>query len=443
VDGYYRLLTDLIPSTWDFYCIVLLELPGMAQNMPDIVTSSAFYYQSTNGMVYYAGVEQRDVVVTPTGGAAVQRENTAGEVSWLAFRDDNGNGWRDGDEPALSGTVISAGTAQASSGADGAGTLSGLAVGEHLMTITPPPGYAVVGPAERMIWIEGAAVALGQIGFRPVGWLVGSVFADEDGDGWRAPDESGLGGITVNLSGPVTDSIVTTPDGSIALDGLPDGSYAVTLVAPSGFAPLPPSNVTLASGGVISLGLQPDGHVSGAVYHDWDGDGIRLPDETLLVHPVTMTLGTETTTLHAGKFLFWNVATGIYDLTAQYGAAIGASASPQSGGGVGIPVVPSGLVRGTLWLDANGDGLRQPWEVPLSGISVTLDSASSALTDEDGRYTFINVAPGDHSLHAALPERLSASTSNFSMTDVRGAAIGIAARAQTNYSIFLPLAVKP
>jgi len=445
VDGYYRLLTDLIPSTWEFYCIVLLELPDMQQVAPDVVTSSAFYYQSTSGMVYYSGVEQRDLVVAPQGAAtraAVQAAAASASVSWLAFRDDNGNGQRDGDEPALPGVTLSSGALQASIAVDGSGLLEGLSPGEHTLTILPPPGYKPLGPSTLKVWLQGAGLTLGQLGFRPDGWLVGSLFADEDGDGWRAPDEGGLGGVLLTLSGPVVTSTLTAPDGSFALPGLPDGTYSLSADAPDGFASRPVVALTLSSGGSFSLGLQPDGHVSGAVYEDWDGDGLRLPDEPLLVYPLTMTLGTESTTLRAGKFLFWNVPPGNYSLEAQYAAAASATVSPQTSGGVAIGVVPSGVVRGLLWLDTNKDGLHQPWEAPLSGVILTLDGGASATSDEQGRYSFINVTPGSHTLTAALPQGLSDFSSAFTLADGRGAALGIAATLQTEYAIYLPLALK-
>lgn len=462
VDGYYRLLTDFIPSTWEFYCIVLLDLPGMAQTVPDIVTSSAFYYQSTSGMVYYAGVELRDVVVTPTGSSA-RAANDAGEVSWLAFRDDNGNGWRDGDEPALPGATLSAEAAQASSGVDGSGKLAGLTPGGQMLTITPPQGYAVVGPAERMVWLGDTAVALGSIGFRLDDWLVGSVFVDEDGDGRRAPDESGLGGVSVTLSGPVVTSTMTAPDGSLALAGLPDGSYAVTIAAPSGFAASPITNVTLADGGTLNLGLQPDGHAGGAVYEDWDGDRLRLPDEPLLVFPVTVTLEEEirrleigdwalspianlqspiSTTLRAGKFLFWDVAAGSYAVGSEYGAVAETAVSPQNGGGVALGAVPGGVVRGTVWHDANGDGLRQPWEAPLSGVSVSLDG-NVAATDENGRFAFYGLAPGSYTLDVALPDGLTANAPPVvAVTAARGAVVGITAAVQEGFVVYLPVVVR-
>jgi len=438
VDGYYRLLTDFIPSTWEFFCIELLELPGMAQSVTDIVTSSAFYYQSTNGMVYYPGVDQRDVVVSSVG-TFIQSATAVNEIHWLAFRDDNGNGVRDGLEPALPGATLQTGTSQAISGLDGSGTLTDLPAGQQILTITPPTGYAAIGPTTQVVWLNDAPLSLGQIGFRPTGWLVGSLFVDDDGDGWRAPDESGLGGVTLTLAGPVVTSTATTPDGSFAVQGLSDGIYAVTVDAPDGFVALPGMSVGLVNGGTLSLGLQPSGHISGAVYEDWDGDGQRLPDEPLLAFPVTMTLGTEISSLQAGKFLFWNVASGNYPLAPQYAAAEAAMVSPQNGGGVALASVPAGIVRGTLWMDENSDGLRQSWEVPLSGVVITLDNSVATTTDERGCFRFLGVTDSSHNLDVTLPERLQVNIPSFTTGEGRGTAIGIAVSTQTENIIYLPL----
>ena len=87
--------------------------------------------------------------------------------------------------------------------------LGGLDNGEVLVTVSPPGGYTPTGVASRTLWISGTDVALGGIGFRPTGWLVGSVFADNDGDSQRAPDESGIGNVTVTISGPAVTTTVT------------------------------------------------------------------------------------------------------------------------------------------------------------------------------------------------------------------------------------------
>lgn len=443
IHGYYRLLTDFIPSTWEFYCIKILSLPGMNQVNPTILSSSAFYYQSTSGMVYYAGVELRDIVVTPAATlmapaqAAPQTADTS--IQWQAFRDDNGNGIRDGVEPPLPGAKLSAGTTESTSTADGWGSLTGLDQGLYTLAIAPPDGYLPVGDSSRGVWIGDIDLQLGQIGFRPAGWLIGSLFVDEDGDGLRAADEPGLGGVSLTLTGPQTVNLVSAPDGSLASEALPDGLYSLSMSLPAGFASPPAQTVNLQNGGNLSVGLQSAEHVTGAVYEDWDGDGMRLPDEPLLAHNILVDLGGDMQFLQAGKFLFWDAGSGSYTLTPQYAAASSVSVSLPDGGSAALGSVPNGVLRGSLWIDSNADGIRQPWEAPLVGVSVSLDGVILTTTDSFGHYLFVNVAAGSHTLSAQLPAGLTANDRVVNTLLGRGAAVGIPASIEETSSIFLPL----
>ncbi len=66
--------------------------------------------------------------------------------------------------------------------------------------------------------------------------IAGNVYYDADNDGVFDPDEAGIGGVTVNLGGPVTASTTTAADGSYSFTGLPPGSYTVTETQPGAFA---------------------------------------------------------------------------------------------------------------------------------------------------------------------------------------------------------------
>ena len=63
-----------------------------------------------------------------------------------------------------------------------------------------------------------------------------------------------------------------------------------------------------------------------------------------------------------------------------------------------------GTLTGTIWVDQNGDGVRQEGESPLSGVEVQLMNGAgrvivtSAETDENGRFTFEKMAPGSYKL---------------------------------------------
>lgn len=62
--------------------------------------------------------------------------------------------------------------------------------------------------------------------------ISGNVYHDANNDGVFDPDENGIGGVTITLTGPVTVSVTTNPDGSYSFEGLPPGTYTVTETQP-------------------------------------------------------------------------------------------------------------------------------------------------------------------------------------------------------------------
>jgi len=53
---------------------------------------------------------------------------------------------------------------------------------------------------------------------------------------------------------------------------------------------------------------------------------------------------------------------------------------------------PTGQIQGKKWNDANGNGVQDANETPLSGWTITLSNGTSAVTDVHGYYNFIGVA---------------------------------------------------
>ncbi|MFM2095624.1 MAG: hypothetical protein RIS70_2748 [Planctomycetota bacterium] len=73
-----------------------------------------------------------------------------------------------------------------------------------------------------------------------------------------------------------------------------------------------------------------------------------------------------------------------------------------------------GMIRGSKWIDVNGNGLRDTEEQPQADIRIYLDDnvngvwdahEPSALTDELGQYTFPFVAPGSHVVAEVTPPK--------------------------------------
>jgi protocatechuate 3,4-dioxygenase beta subunit len=73
---------------------------------------------------------------------------------------------------------------------------------------------------------------------------------------------------------------------------------------------------------------------------------------------------------------------------------------------------------------------------------VTLDG-ETAVTDANGRFLFINIAPGSYGVTAVLPDGLTAHIGPVVVTEGRGTAVGIVASGGEGFRLFLPVVVRP
>ncbi len=62
----------------------------------------------------------------------------------------------------------------------------------------------------------------------------------------------------------------------------------------------------------------------------------------------------------------------------------------------------TGSIAGTLFLDENRDGKRQPTERGAGGVTILLDGRQMQVTDTEGRFTFALVPPGEHRVSVVL-----------------------------------------
>jgi hypothetical protein len=446
-EGGYRLPLTYIPGGSVKYCLVVLDAPGLVQNDLTVIAAAAIFYSLPGGQVIYdqalnlnMDIEMR-VAVTNLQAATLE---TGTEVIWSAFRDDNLNGLWDGNEFPLPGVILSNEVLSNTSEMDGSGSIA-FAGGRQTLRVSPPEGYAPVGPVTRTLWLTGTPLDLPSMGFVPDDGVHGQLFADKDSDGWLGSrgDEFGLIDVNITVAGPVETTTTTQADGRFTLHNLPDGNYTVSASVP-GYI-IYETALTVEDGfGIVRLPARSTANLTGALYQDWDGDGLRSADEELATTvPITVTVeGVGSTRPLGGSVLFWDVNPGNYTVQPWWLAADSVRVDlTVSGGGFAIPVVPPGVVRGTLWLDDNRDGARQPWEAPLSGVAVILDGQHSAITDENGRYIFVNVTSGSHQIGANLPDDLSATIPGFTTTVGRGAAVGIpaAVHMQNEFNVYLPL----
>ncbi|MGY1488780.1 SdrD B-like domain-containing protein [Methylobacillus pratensis] len=188
--------------------------------------------------------------------------------------------------------------------------------------------------------------------------LGGRVYIDINDDGaWNGPGETGIGGVTVTLTGTASDG---TPV-SRTVQTNADGSYV--------FTGLPPSN----GAGYAVVQAQPAGYTDGK-----DRVGSAGSSQ-----------GPSGTVLNAGTDTF----TGIVLTQSATGYDFGETSAPGA----------LASLSGHVWLDGNHDRTFNSTspdsaDVPQSGWAVELlrngTQVASTVTDANGFYNFINLPPG-------------------------------------------------
>jgi hypothetical protein len=71
----------------------------------------------------------------------------------------------------------------------------------------------------------------------------------------------------------------------------------------------------------------------------------------------------------------------------------------------GSPGAAAGSIRGSVFLDDNGDGVRSASELPAANVTVVLDGRYSVRTDSQGNFEFPRVAAGAHEI-SVVPDNL-------------------------------------
>ena len=273
-------------------------------------------------------------------------------LSGYVYVDLNNNGTKDAGEPGipgvgvtLSGTTVGSvnvclaiapNPCSVTTGSDGgysfvglpASNATGYTVTEQSQAAVPLSNYT--DGAESLGTLGGAIAAeqftgivqnVGQFGtgynFGEHGAsLTGRVYHDTDDDGIFTAADSGIGGVTVTLSGTTASgadvcsiipscTVTTAADGSYSFAGLPAGTYTLTEAQPFDYAdrttsagtPAGTVTGTIISGITLSAGQvgsgylfgEKTGSLSGSVYYDTNNDGVKDAGENGIAG-VTLTL---------------------------------------------------------------------------------------------------------------------------------------------------------
>ena len=301
----------------------------------------------------------------------------------------------------------------------------------------------------------------------------GSVFVDANRNGVRDTGETGLGGVRVTLTGtdaagtPVSEVTTTDANGNYVFTGLfasdPNG-YTVTepdqpagyqdgseVYGPSGLvvpnsaggpdviAPLAvPAGADVPGntfGEIVDLVSESGGGISGTVYLDRDESGILDPGEVSLPG-VTVFLDLNSNgTLDGGEpvqvtdangnYLFPNLLPGTYQVVEEQPAGLGTT-TPNVIPGIVVSAGEvnggnnfgenAGSISGTVFADANNDGIQNGTDAGLGGVTLTLQDGTGAAvnnpltgqpytttTDAFGNYTFTDLVAGDYRVVETQP----------------------------------------
>jgi protocatechuate 3,4-dioxygenase beta subunit len=419
--------------------------------------TAVFTAPSTSGYVLTGASQTWSETVTLGSGqistgnnVSAYSQTATSAISGTVFVDNDGLGHPDSNNPGLAGvtvTLLSGSTTVASTTTDSNGNYSfSVSPGTYTVQITQPTGFSLEGsttttwsasvdaPSQNTVVNEGVYQAI---------TLGGTVFVDTNQNGVQDNGESGLSGVGVtlfDLNANVVATATSASDGSFSLSGVQPGIYTVRYAAPSGYV-LDGSSDTLSgtvmvgSGQTLSLNVPAysataTSTISGTVFVDSNGNGVQDPGESGLAgvtvalldangNPITDVGGQAitTTTNSSGQYSFLNLSPGAYELlfTTPSGSTyvVEASGSSTWTGPVHTPgptsvlnvgVVQPATVSGRVWLDANANGIEDPGEQGLPGVTVelqnsaTLAAVATTVTGADGSYNFTGIAPGTYTV---------------------------------------------
>ena len=285
--------------------------------------------------------------------------------------------------------------------------------------------------------------------------LSGTVFADLNGNGAREATETALAGFSVDLlaadgSGSVLATVKTDVNGTYAFANIAGGTYAVRFTPPTagyrgsagttgtdGRTLVTNLSVPGNTATVFDEGFSKAGTIAGIVFTDANGNGAFNAGEVLtngvdvkLYNDIGVLLATTTSSNKdafrpgtSGVYSFQNLAPGTYtvSVTAPDGKVTsgastlteivtsGAVLSSQNFGVKNNP--PTVSLSGTIFGDADGNGLQSASEGGIRGASlllrdaVTGDTLKSTVTDSAGHYSFGTTA-GSYLITVATPAGL-------------------------------------
>lgn len=405
-----------------------------------------------------------------------------GDVAGTLLHDANENGLKDNDENGLAGWTVfvdynndgslDADEPSAVTNVDGDYLITDLADGDYVVREVLQPGWS---PSPGTEAFQTATIFDGnefKANFfntiASVGSITGTVWNDFNGDGIRALTDTGLSGWTIFIdvnNNSVADlgelSTTTDVNGDYVFPVVASGEHKVREVLPAGWTTSPGydtnKSVIVTTGGETVLdfaNFTPEaGSVSGTVWNDLDNNHVRATDPTSGAYTEPglagwqvfvdqngdglLTLGEPAATTDAnGDYTIFGVPYGLNTIREVTNpdfaptAPVSASYTFTLLNGQAVDGYDFGnyerhdaSISGRIYADSDHDGVRDPGERGLAGITIYLDLDNDDLlddseprivtsddlyytpsVDEAGTYSFTHLAKGTYFVREILPE---------------------------------------
>ncbi len=333
-------------------------------------------------------------------------------------------------------------------------------------------------PIGGTIGTDSVGITLGSAGISGVNFaevraasIQGVSYIDQAGDGKLTVGDPGASGSAVTLTGTTDQGFAITAQAVIGNDGrfqflsLRPGSYTLSssLINKNINAGTQAGNLggQSAPGVVTAIQVRPGntgvdylfgqvsaGGISGTVYNDLNGNNqqdsgeLGLPGQTVSLSGNGTMGSTQTTAVtdSMGDYLFGNLLPGTYALANPSGLWVAESAHAGQLGGVVASsleqitqvVLNSGAVgenylfgkvakssiSGTVYIDANKNGLRDPNEPGLAGVTLQLNGNNNlgqivslnTISGAGGAYTFSPLRMGSYTITQVVPAGYTAAS---------------------------------
>ncbi len=261
--------------------------------------------------------------------------------------------------------------------------------------------------------------------------IEGTVFDDYNNNAVKNVGEAGIAAVTLglyNLFGTLINTYSTPVGGAFRFSGIAGGLYQINVITPptgyGGTSTTLPLSINVADGITATgndIGYLPFGSLSGNVFSDTSGDGIKQVSETggfagvvIERYNAAMVLIDNYASDANGDYLFPLIAAADYYVQVQAGSApVGHGATTTQP--LGVTVVdgvvnsgnnlgyqPNGSITGTVFLDTNANGIKNAGETTTFG-SVVIDRYTigmgfidSYTADANGQFQFNLLPAGDY-----------------------------------------------